>query len=418
MRARRRLQGMLTGLAVLVATACERMPDELVYAAGTVNRETGEPLVGAKLELLRAAEGYCDWQLTPVDELGLPDPTFTPVAEAVTDPKGEFLFELFYAQTERACFRLRAVDGVGGAQLGAQFQMTLGDAALQPMVLWGETPTLRSEEGRSMLLVETTPPSPVFVGERAGPNSNVFEWSAWEVWPASPAPLFERGAVPAFVLPAMGNIVGVDARLLEDFSAPQAVLGQHRTEIPEKEEVPIETGSYEPYFLQTRSPPVELPSAGRIPTSRGGACRTDDEAWAAQACPFTDGDASTSHLWLGKLLEIDLPTAARPRFVVVRAVAANVEDTAVWLRVSGTTEAGEALILGDVPLTMIRRQSLDAYWVGEGETREQPVLGYGAAALRNVDRPVRRLRVEVLRPPGEPEDWLDFKSLTELSVFE
>jgi hypothetical protein len=399
-----RLRLALTAvLATLGLAACELEPTDPIFLSGRALEADGSPWRGGALPLLR----QLPWE--PPADGGMTDLQdgfrYGPWRTVETDAEGRFLHRLTgrdlgvrdsFSAAE-SYFQLQLPPSADGSEDLLSFRFSR-DAELPPLRRWGSALSQAPAPGGVQLRWV-----PAVADEDLAPHTYALQVYAGQtrVWQA--------------------NVTGVDAALLEpelveDFGASEVRVsaftsGQRRW-----------MSSSLAYELRHHSPRLPLPLQGRVPESRGAACRANGTL--LQPCPLTDGSVEQVELptreQVSGELVLQLQAPLRPGRLLLRGL-----DNVGWnvvLQVDGAVAEGAPWQL------LARRATDDPVLDPLGRppsfmTRDLDLRLEGAPAVTQL-----RLRLLVQnephpgeppagQPPPPPEFAALFYALGEVSVF-
>ncbi|MCY1018755.1 hypothetical protein [Pyxidicoccus sp. MSG2] len=361
-------------LLALLATGCERMPEDPVFMYGEVKHADGSPAGSTPLRVDRALD-------TANDLLAVEGRVwnYEPYSEGLTEASGRFTLEALSGDTQyegyfpeggyygylQHRFRVYPPLDEGGNGIFVAFSF-YDDVELPPLQRWDSG--LAVGPGPSLTFAPT-PPAP-----RTPPSATVPEIMQGNeepvlVPPSTPEPVVQLHGGDGLVWQQehAASPWALSPYVLEDFGGVEAQVravsvGQWYFEPLAAE------GSTLTFRQEWRSPRVPLPAGTLRPVSRGMPC---SPAPVDRPCPYTDGKLEAVLTRpegeqgddLGvEALTFSLNTPARLRRVVVR----NLEGTLgyqgrIRLVLEGSVDGGEWAPLGSFTVVNFDRDDPTRY---------------------------------------------------------
>ncbi|MCP3143958.1 hypothetical protein [Pyxidicoccus xibeiensis] len=426
-------------LLALLASGCERMPEDSVFLYGRLLKEDGSPQAGS-LRVERALNrSFVDGQYNP--EV---DWNFEPYSEGDSQDSGDFTLEIVYGDTyvedlySYASHRFRVyppLDADGnGVFVAFFFQDDVELPALRP---WTSGLAVTSGPEGPTLSFAPAPPGPEV--PPAGRQREFYD-NEGNVVPRPPST-----TMPVVQLHGAGALVWQQLQaaspwvpspyVLEDFQGVEAQVRALSADEWYFEPLAAQYSSVT-FRMEWRSPRVAVPPGGLTPISRGAGCSA---APVDGACPFTDGkllprDTLPESQQPGagsdfgvEAVSFTLPAPARPRRLVVRALETTLGYTPrMRLVLEGSTDAVSWAPLGDFPIVNYdekdRNRELYSYALTNDEDSpfDAPIVVFNGPLFLDApltgDAPVRHVRLRVTGEDGKTPGRL--LKLAELSLFE
>ncbi len=437
-----------------LALACERYPEDPVFAYGQVLRADGAPVEGLTLGFERGVNpntfvtgGYVD-----------PPPAFAPYASATTLADGTFTLELTYGaldgwhQKKDESYRFRAappLDEQGQGVVGS-FAISRGDVELPPLRAWETQLAVTSGAEGATLTFAQPPPAPERPISARVPTYYGSDGESQVVDATRPQPVVQLHGADglAWQRPEATSPLTLGAQVLEDFALEAQVramgVGMWFFE-------PLGGASSDVEFrLEWRSGRKALAKGALLPVSRGAACWPPKEG----ACPWTDGKLAPVELSTRPVLvnpnkpspvepppppsgppptEVDevgltLATPARPSRAVIRGLEAGVSYPNVQtVVVEGSDDGLTWRPLGSAPVPGREGEEEDPYgmffnarlgWAGDSPHDPPLLVEEGPVFLElplTTAEPVKHVRLTVRPQSGTP---VLLYLISELSLFE
>jgi len=341
------LRRMLIAVSCVTLCGCSDVPDALLYVTGTARDETGQPVAGAPVLLLRDVSEGCDRTVAPPGQ-PLPPGDFRPLRSTMSRVDGRFVLERFEAETALrsssgvvpgTCFLLTLDDG-SPEQTRLHFSTYQADVPVGSLPRWGVPPSA-AQLGEAIQLNVLAPPRSALQSDLVLSPLDArfppYEWQ-WElssgdqqIWAQPLDPDHPEAPLSAY---AREDFTGVQAR------AHLAGGGHEASQT-------VWDSSFAEFSLSATSASIPLEAGTRVPVSRGAQCEYPEAP--AGPCPLTDGDVHgvviTPLVGLLHVHEIQLQLArpAQLRWAVLRN--GSFDDDDVTLDVQGSRDDGATWIL-------------------------------------------------------------------------
>jgi hypothetical protein len=432
-------------LLALLATGCERMPEDPVFLYGRVTHADGSPAAGAPLRLERALDTRSQGPGNPYEQEEYTW-EYAPYSEGTSEAEGYFTLEALsgdvysnaYYSFQQHRFRVSPPLEADGHGVFVAFFFR-DDVELPPLRPWASGFTVSDGPEGPRLSFAPAPSVPELPPSAELPIIyQDADMASEPMEPSTPEPVVQ--------LLGEGGLVWQQRQaaspwvpspyVLEDFSGVEAQVraasvGQWYFE-------PLGAQFSDLTFrMEWRSPRVALPAGTRRPVSRGAACSPPP---AQGACPYTDGKLATVEfgppvepgpgddgLSPGSLtLTLDAP--ARPRRMVVRGL----ETTLVYLErlrvvLEGSGDGVAWSKLADVPVVnfdpedRLRQGYLYSFTDTDTDSPfDGPLVLFAPPLFLDApltgETPVRHVRLRVTAEDGRSLGGLS--KLAELSLFE
>ncbi|NMO15422.1 hypothetical protein HPC49_12815 [Pyxidicoccus fallax] len=320
------------GLFAVLATGCDRLQDDPIFAYGRAEHPDGAPMAGVTLHYDRARI------VEPPTNGGPPvpwaPPQFTPYGTATTEATGDFFLEMRYGDvhapdpnapipgvTQDYRFRVSLLreDGAG---VFASFTFR-DDVELPTLRPWDSR--LRLEPGLAGHVVSFEPAPPVPQVPVTGEELTITTPEGEEVpqKPTTPEVVLQvfSGDQMAFRWWGATSPWTASPYVLEDFASPELRL--RAMSLGVWYFYPLGAKHSNLVFRQEwRTPPLSLPAGDLRPVSRGVACSPTPKEGT---CPWTDGRLEQVAVsWSAResrWLTLTLPEARVLRHAVVRGMS-------------------------------------------------------------------------------------------------
>ncbi|WP_426755918.1 hypothetical protein [Myxococcus sp. Y35] len=379
--------------------ACAMEPDDPVFLSGTAQEADGSPWRGGPLTLTRPLP-------VPAPENTPPRMRFEPWAEVTPGEDGLFLHRLTARDTgadeiqrpipwaDGNAFQLLLPPRTDGGRDLLAFKLDR-DSDAPPLRPWLSNVRAAEARGGALLEWDDMPqvadiPEPIYFVEARGPTGR-----AWLIRTAEQEE------------PWLGP------EIIEDFTDGHARVQAYSW----GSRVWVHTSLY--YFAIHDAPPFRLPFDGRVPVSRGAACRVSTRQ--LDICAFTDGSLEAVPVpqvqnALATELTVVLPQPVRPRQVVVRG-ARVVGAPGQVLYVEGSVDGNAWAPLGTSP---VLPDPTSGPYLDETNADSGAQELYVRLELLEDAPEVREVRVWFGKPlpdGGPPSFKASLSTLREVSVF-
>ncbi|MBZ4422616.1 hypothetical protein [Myxococcus sp. RHSTA-1-4] len=431
-------------LLALLASGCERMPEDPIFVHGRLLHADGSPRADTPLRLERARV-YSYGSSVPEEER---DTRFKPYSEGASRASGDFTLEALAGDTaveelngyEQYHFRVVPPLDEDGHGVFVAF-VFWDDVELPEMRPWDSGLTVSDGLQGPTLSFGAAPPVP-----QTPPSAKLTEY--WDQNTNTTMPLSPSTPEPVMHLHGEGGLVWQWFRatspwtpspyVLEDFAGVEAQLRALSAGLWFFNPLGGESSTLD-FRMEWRTPRKALPVGTLRPVSRGAAC---SPAPVEGPCPYTDGKLTVQETHPGsqqpgpgneggfgvEALTFTLNAPARPRRLVIRGLETTLnylDRIRVVLEGSGDGDTWGRL--ADIPVIHFdKNDSRRNYY-------QYPLFGTDAASPFDPpmdaytpslyldepltgDAPVRYLRLRVTAEDGESAGRL--YSLAELSVFE
>ncbi|MFP2932887.1 hypothetical protein ACLESO_48620 [Pyxidicoccus sp. 3LG] len=430
-------------LLALLASGCERMPEDPVFLYGRLLKADGSPHAGGPLRVERALnEQYVNGVHDPEAEWA-----FEPYSEGASQGSGDFTLEVIsgdaftendYLYAEHRFRVYPPLDEEGnGVSVAFFFQDDVELPTLRP---WASGLTVSSgPQGPTLSFAPAPPaveiPAAAKLSERYDPETE----NTFLIPPSTPEPVLQlhEGAELVWQQAKAASPWVPSPYVLEDFRGVEAQVRAYSAGQWYFEPLGAQSSNVS-FRLEWRSPRLALPSGTLRPVSRGAGCNVPP---VDGACPFTDGKLSRQETAPGsqqpgpetpegfgvEAVSFSLPAPARPRRLVVRALETTLGYLPrLRLVLEGSIDAVDWSPLGEFPIVLFDESERDHIYdyplmdSHEDSPFDGPLEVFNPPLFLDLpltgETTVRHVRLRVTAPDGSSPGRL--WKMAELSLFE